>query len=182
MELLETGLPIRLRHGGTHMNTNVAPLDTAVDLAEDEANELRQRIAALTSFIGRPIGVSEECLTPAELSGMLKDGLTGDRLEALISCSVCLENLIGIGGLKLRSPDGFVANAMAVGGRRTPEEAEEVVAAVQEPLVAFIGVHEPLIRIATNVRSIPFNCDIIPGFRIPSDKVATGIERTFVAI
>lgn len=151
------------------METEVMP-----QLDWTEANVLDRCIETISSFVGQPFGVSEACLTPAELISMLKEGLTGERLKHVIGCQPCFENVTGVGELNLVSPQGFVARAMAAAGRRTPEEADKVAAG--QPLVAFIAVDEPVIRIDdVQTRSIDFQCQVIPGFRISNERGATDI-------
>ena len=142
---------------------------------EDDVESIQRQVTMklTSSFITEPLGVSDMCLSPAEIVSMTSNGLSGERLEHVLDCSACFEQITGLAELQLQSPPDFVANALRQAGRRTPITLERELSKVTEPRprLALLAVGDGTIQIAKKSdRTIDFRCDVIPTFKIDVRK------------
>jgi hypothetical protein len=119
-----------------------------------------------SSFVSAPLGVSADCISPADILDFVKTGIFGRQYSHVTSCSPCLETLTDLAEIQLQSEPDLVVYP-ADRARRSPGKHETT--ETPKTSLGLIAAPDQSVRVPV-AAGVDFRCDVIPTFRIANPQ------------
>src|ERR1700738_4001288 len=144
-------------------------------------NEVRQ------SALDRSIGVDDECFSCRRIVECVKQGLIDTRIDHVLSCTTCQENILLFTQTKSNSTADFVSQALKKAGVALEPRSSSDVSAPNKMPAVILGLRGSICYVEDPMaESFSFSCVLIPvlseGLSIGSLALSGAINSTDACI